>query len=133
MFVEFARYGHFPSLHRLRLQELATAVFRPGALVAAHGFRRFFTEADRDETVAGNAELAQVLKRLPGVHDALVLAESAGDGPVRLLAWCVADGEAEALRQELAAQVPDYLLPAQLMLLPALPLTANGKDRKSVV
>ena len=79
------------------------------------------------------AELAQVLKRLPGVHDALVLAESAGDGPLRLLAWCVADGEAEALRQELAAQVPDYLMPAQLMLLPALPLTANGKvDRQAL-
>ncbi|SFO82514.1 non-ribosomal peptide synthase domain TIGR01720/amino acid adenylation domain-containing protein [Ectopseudomonas composti] len=79
------------------------------------------------------AELAQVLKRLPGVFDAVVLAEREGDGPMRLLAWCLAEGEAEALRQALAAQVPDYLLPAHLMLLPALPVTANGKvDRQAL-
>ncbi|KAF1072469.1 MAG: Linear gramicidin synthase subunit D [Pseudomonas citronellolis] len=79
-------------------------------------------------------ELAQALKRLPGVRDALVLAEREGQGPVRLLAWCVApQGETEALRQALAEQVPEYLLPSQLQVLERLPLTANGKvDRRAL-
>ncbi|MGC4012795.1 MAG: amino acid adenylation domain-containing protein [Pseudomonas sp.] len=79
-------------------------------------------------------ELAQALKRLPGVRDAVALAEREGDGPTRLLAWAVAEGQSvENLRESLAAEVPEYLLPAQLMLLERLPLNANGKvDRKAL-
>ncbi|WP_370601383.1 non-ribosomal peptide synthase/polyketide synthase [Pseudomonas nitroreducens] len=79
-------------------------------------------------------ELAQALKRLPGVRDAVALAEREGDGPMRLLAWAVAEGQSvESLRESLAAEVPEYLLPAQLMLLECLPLNANGKvDRKAL-
>ncbi|MFV3415782.1 non-ribosomal peptide synthase/polyketide synthase [Pseudomonas nitroreducens] len=79
-------------------------------------------------------ELAQALKRLPGVRDAVALAEREGDGPMRLLAWAVAQGQSvEILREALAAEVPEYLLPAQLMLLESLPLNANGKvDRKAL-
>ena len=79
-------------------------------------------------------ELAQALKRLPGVRDAVALAERDGEGPTRLLAWAVAEGQSvESLREALAAQVPEYLLPAQLMLLARLPLNANGKvDRQAL-
>ncbi|WP_325437736.1 non-ribosomal peptide synthase/polyketide synthase [Pseudomonas nitroreducens] len=79
-------------------------------------------------------ELAQALKRLPGVRDAVALAEREGDGPMKLLAWAVAEGQSvEALREALAAEVPEYLQPAQLILLERLPLNANGKvDRKAL-
>ncbi|MDF3932682.1 non-ribosomal peptide synthase/polyketide synthase [Pseudomonas citronellolis] len=80
------------------------------------------------------AEVALALKGLEGVADAQVLAERDGDGPLRLLAWCVAPGQsADALRERLAAQVPEYMLPAQVLLLERLPLTANGKlDRAAL-
>ncbi|MBB4864948.1 amino acid adenylation domain-containing protein/non-ribosomal peptide synthase protein (TIGR01720 family) [Pseudomonas nitritireducens] len=79
-------------------------------------------------------ELAQALKRLPGVRDAVALAERDGDGPMKLLAWAVAEGQSvESLREALAAAVPEYLLPAQLTLLERLPLNANGKvDRQAL-
>ncbi|MHB9796209.1 non-ribosomal peptide synthase/polyketide synthase [Pseudomonas sp. MT3] len=79
-------------------------------------------------------ELAQALKRLPGVRDAVALAERDKDGPLRLLAWAVAEGQSvESLREGLAAAVPEYLLPAQLTLLERLPLNANGKvDRQAL-
>ena len=79
-------------------------------------------------------ELAQALKRLPGVRDAVALAERENDGPIKLLAWVVAEGQGvDSLRDALAASVPDYLLPAHLTLLERLPLNANGKvDRKAL-
>ncbi|MCD5987223.1 non-ribosomal peptide synthase/polyketide synthase [Pseudomonas sp. CDFA 553] len=79
-------------------------------------------------------EITQALKALPGVSAALVLAEREAEGPLRLLAWCVSSaGNAESLRQALAEQVPEYMLPAQLMLLPGIPLTPNGKvDRQAL-
>ena len=51
----------------------------------------------------------------------------------RLVAYLVAGAtlEREALMARLARQLPDYMLPSQLVLLDQLPLTANGKiDRQ---
>ena len=122
-FVELDGERHYRSGDRVRLR--------------ADGEIEFLGRLDEQVKIRGYrvepGELAQVLKRLPGVRDAQVVAEREGDGPMRLLAWCVADGDAETLRQALAAEVPEYLLPAHLMLLPALPLTANGKvDRQAL-
>ena len=122
-FVQLDGERHYRSGDRVRLR--------------ADGEIEFLGRLDEQVKIRGYrvepGELAQVLKRLPGVRDAQVMAEREGDGPMRLLAWCVADGDAETLRQALAAEVPEYLLPAHLMLLPALPLTANGKvDRQAL-
>ncbi len=103
-----------------------------------HGAVEFLGRVDDQVKIRGYrvepGELAQALKRLPGVRDAVALAEREGDGPMRLLAWAVAEGQSvENLRESLAAEVPEYLLPAQLILLERLPLNANGKvDRKAL-
>ncbi|WP_240923157.1 condensation domain-containing protein, partial [Metapseudomonas otitidis] len=83
-------------------------------------------------------EVARVLRGLPGVHDAVVLAVPQGDEPaqLQLIGWCVpedANLSAQALREQLQARLPDYLVPAHLLLLERLPLTANGKlDRRAL-
>ncbi|AXO88719.1 non-ribosomal peptide synthetase [Pseudomonas parafulva] len=84
-------------------------------------------------------EIGQLLRTQPGVQDAVVLAvplESDAER-LQLLAWAVpASGvelQAEALRRALQARLPDYMVPAQILLLERLPLTANGKlDKRAL-
>ncbi|MBV8731342.1 MAG: amino acid adenylation domain-containing protein, partial [Acidobacteriia bacterium] len=81
-------------------------------------------------------ELEAVLAEHPGVRQAAVLVrELAGDK--QLVAYVVSRPEAnltgEDLQRYLKTRLPDYLLPAGLVLLPKLPLTANGKlDRQAL-
>ncbi|HYX24955.1 MAG TPA: amino acid adenylation domain-containing protein, partial [Thermoanaerobaculia bacterium] len=80
-------------------------------------------------------EIESALVRHPAVREAVVLAVD--DPDRRLVAWVVpAAGAALSLsdlRSFLAQSLPDYMLPSALVLLDALPLTANGKiDRRSL-
>jgi amino acid adenylation domain-containing protein/non-ribosomal peptide synthase protein (TIGR01720 family) len=81
-------------------------------------------------------EIAAKLASLPQVADAAVTVEGQGEG-AWLMAYAVAaDGtepDPQSLREALRALLPDYMLPRLIQLLPALPLTANGKlDRKAL-
>ncbi|SIT01149.1 non-ribosomal peptide synthetase [Achromobacter sp. MFA1 R4] len=85
-------------------------------------------------------EVAVVLRGLPGVADCAVVARGEDDADatrLQLHAYVVArqgaviDGA--ALRDALAACLPDYMVPATFTLLDALPLNANGKlDRRAL-
>ncbi|HYG61061.1 MAG TPA: non-ribosomal peptide synthetase, partial [Thermoanaerobaculia bacterium] len=89
-------------------------------------------------------EIEAALLRHPRVRQAVVLA---GDGPGgpgdqrRLVAYVVPRPVEEGtgvlalapLRSYLTSWLPDYMLPAALVVLESLPLTANGKvDRRSL-
>jgi thioesterase domain-containing protein/aryl carrier-like protein len=81
-------------------------------------------------------EIQAVLVAAPGVREAAVVVRD-DDGWRRLVAYLVLeDGAAldvAALRDELGRHLPQYMVPAQLVALPALPLTISGKlDRKSL-
>ncbi|MDN3578311.1 amino acid adenylation domain-containing protein [Chitinimonas viridis] len=120
-------------------------MYRTGDLVRwrADGQLEFIGRGDQQVKVRGfRIELGEVehaLVALPGVTGAVVLAQAVGSSH-RLVAYCVlADGQAaeagreQALLAELAGHLPDYMVPAALMLLPAWPLTVNGKiDRKAL-
>nr|BAV56271.1 lesB [Lysobacter sp. RH2180-5] len=69
-----------------------------------------------------------------GYARSAAVAHDAGGGRKQLVAYVVADAlDADALRQRLAERLPEYMLPAALVALPALPLSANGKlDRKAL-
>ncbi|HEY5851480.1 MAG TPA: amino acid adenylation domain-containing protein [Lysobacter sp.] len=91
-------------------------------------------------------ELGEIEARLtehPQVGAAVVLARPDGDGDLRLVAYYVtslADSSVaeaaigvEALRAHLGLQLPDHMIPAHFVRLPALPVTPNGKlDRRAL-
>ncbi|MCF3639292.1 amino acid adenylation domain-containing protein [Rhizobium sp. TRM95111] len=79
------------------------------------------------------AEIETALTDLPEVATALVVAEPL-EGSHRLIAYCTIVAQtgmetvtAERLRNDLRNRLPDYMLPAAIVLLDTLPLTVNGK------
>jgi hypothetical protein len=85
------------------------------------------------------AEIETTLASHPAVRDAVTVAVEAGPGDKRLAAWvdsALADPPADLdaqLYSLLTAKLPEYMIPAIITVLPALPRTANGKiDRKSL-
>ncbi|MFG6449812.1 amino acid adenylation domain-containing protein [Roseateles sp. BYS180W] len=82
-------------------------------------------------------EVAQALQGCTGVRAAEVIARDGADGRLQLLAYAVpVDGaqlDEAALREALSASLPDYMVPAAIVVMQALPLNANGKvDRKAL-
>jgi len=75
---------------------------------------------------------AQLLAQ-PQVRQSVVLAQDTASGQ-QLVAYVVADeAHRETLKAALKDNLPDYMVPAHLIFLPNLPLTANGKlDRKAL-
>jgi acyl-CoA synthetase (AMP-forming)/AMP-acid ligase II len=68
--------------------------------------------------------------------EALVMARAEAAGGQRLVAYVVLAADQPArgeLRAFLKATLPEYMLPAAWVFLPALPLSPNGKvDRKAL-
>ncbi|RII99664.1 non-ribosomal peptide synthetase, partial [Achromobacter sp. K91] len=78
---------------------------------------------------------AQLLSQ-PEVREAVVVARD-GPGGARLVGYVSMQAgrivEADALRERLGRQLPDYMVPSAIVVLEGLPLNANGKvDRKAL-
>jgi amino acid adenylation domain-containing protein len=77
------------------------------------------------------SEIISALNSYPGVRASAVTVKAVEAGEKRLLAYVVpapgAKIDPTGLRQMLARQLPDYMVPAMLVRVEALPLTANGK------
>ncbi|HSK79392.1 MAG TPA: amino acid adenylation domain-containing protein, partial [Thermoanaerobaculia bacterium] len=73
-------------------------------------------------------EIEAVLATLPGVREAVVVAREG-----RLVAYVIGDAGAAELRRPLSERLPEPMVPAAFVTLPAFPLTPNGKvDRKAL-
>ncbi len=81
-------------------------------------------------------EIEACLLQLSGVADAIVLLREDQPHEPRLVAYLVADAanfDLAAVRTHLAAHLPSHMVPAAFVVLPAMPLTPNGKlDRKAL-
>ncbi|MEQ1515575.1 MAG: amino acid adenylation domain-containing protein [Usitatibacteraceae bacterium] len=81
-------------------------------------------------------EIEAALARFPGVKACAVVARDDQPGGARLVAYVVASAEPPAvadLRAHLLRTLPEFMVPANYVTLPLLPVTENGKlDRRAL-
>ncbi|KAA2254443.1 amino acid adenylation domain-containing protein [Solihabitans fulvus] len=119
---------------------------RPGARLYRTGDRvryradgqlEFLGRRDHQVKIRGQrielGEVEAALRAVPGVTDTVVTVSPDPAGQHRLVGYLVGAVDAQRVRGELAAVLPEAMVPSALVALDALPLTSNGKvDRKAL-
>ncbi len=112
-------------------------LYRTGDLVRRHpgGEIEFLGRTDHQVKIRGHrielGEIESLLLRQPGVMQAVVMARDDPVGGHRLVGYVTPQAgvrlKLEILRQALAAELPEIMVPASLVVVLAFPLTPNGK------
>jgi amino acid adenylation domain-containing protein len=141
-------YLHQPALTAARFVPDPFAA-RPGARMFRSGDRarrladgtlQFLGRIDDQVKIRGYrielGEIEAALRAHPAVRECAVLAMPGAAGFPRLVAWYVAAGEppeAAELQRHLRDRLPEHMVPASFVPIPALPINANGKlDRPAL-
>jgi len=114
-------------------------MYRTGDLVRLlpDGNVEFLGRADDQVKIRGFrielGEIETVLLRHAGVSQAAVLALTDERGDKSLVAYTVGSANSDELRRYLRECVPEYMVPTVIVVLPKLPLNANGKIDKQAL
>ncbi|MCD1589011.1 amino acid adenylation domain-containing protein, partial [Halomonas sp. IOP_14] len=123
---------------------LGGRLYRTGDLVRwrEDGNMEYMGRADHQVKVRGfRIELGEIEARareIPGVSDVAIVTHETSNGH-QLVAYLVADEEADndrlvrLARRHFEAHLPDYMVPAHMMVLTALPRMVNGKLDQSAL
>lgn len=117
-------------------------VYRTGDLVRMRndGAVEFVGRVDRQVKLRGHrielGEIEAVLAQLPGLHHPTVILHGKGSHQ-RIVAYCEASEDAtlstSRMHRFVAQQLPEYMIPSQLVIVPEIPQLPNGKvDRDAL-
>ncbi len=114
-------------------------MYRTGDLMRwdADGQLHYLGRADEQVKIRGyRIELGDVraaLAELDGVEQAVVIAREDRPGDKRLVGYVTGTADPAHIRAQLAERLPEYMVPAAVMTVDALPLTVNGKlDKRAL-
>jgi amino acid adenylation domain-containing protein len=125
-------------------QDPADLVYRTGDLgrVNTDGNLEFIGRIDKQVKIHGYrielGEVESLATQFPFVRECVVVAKKQGN-EMRLVAYCTSNAEGEpgldlaSLRNHLRKHLPEYMVPGACVLLPEMPLTANGKTDRRVL
>ncbi len=112
-------------------------LYRTGDLArySPDGNLEFLGRSDQQVKIRGfriePGEVETVLVSYPDVEQAAVVVREGRPGEKRLVAYLVSAPDCQIdldkVRQSLRRQLPEFMVPSALVLLPALPFTPNGK------
>jgi tyrocidine synthetase III len=130
-----------PDLAGLRQSREGDFLYKTGDLARwlPGGIIEFLGRMDYQVKIRGfRIELGEIENSLTAyehIDEAIVVCRTADDGERYLCGYFTGnrDLEISLLRDDLAKQLPDYMIPYYLTLLETMPMTANGKiDRKAL-
>ena len=114
-------------------------MYRTGDLMCwdADGELRYLGRADEQVKIRGyRIELGEVqaaLSAVEGVEQAEVIAREDHPGDKRLVGYVTGTADPAQVRAALAERLPEYMVPAAVVVIEAMPLTVNGKlDKRAL-
>ena len=114
-------------------------MYRTGDLMCwgADGELRYLGRADEQVKIRGyRIELGEVqaaLSAVDGVEQAEVIAREDHPGDKRLVGYITGTADPAEVRAALAERLPEYMVPAAVVVIDAMPLTVNGKlDKRAL-